>query len=63
MKRRYLVDSIVQEYKMKKKFEAKMEMQNFIKKNCINCKNKELNKCKISRNTHNELMCAFFEEI
>ena len=61
LKRRYLVDSIVQEYNKKKRYEQKIEMQEFQKKYCLNCKNKKTNKCEIRRDVNGNLMCAFNE--
>lgn len=61
LKRRYLVDSIVQEYNKKKRYEQKIEMQEFQKKYCLNCKNKKTNKCEIRRDVNGSLMCAFNE--
>lgn len=61
LKRRYIVDSIVQEYNRKKRYEKKIEMQQFQKKYCLNCKNKKTSKCEIRRNVDGDLMCAFCE--
>lgn len=61
LKRRYLVDSIVQEYNKKKRYEAKREMQEFQKKYCLNCKNKKTSKCEIRRDINGDLKCTFNE--
>lgn len=61
LKRRYLVDSIVQEYRNKKKYEKKVEIKEFQKKNCLHCKNKKTDKCEIRRDVNGQLMCAFNE--
>lgn len=61
LKRRYLVDSIVQEYKNKKKYEKKIELQEFQRKHCLTCKNKKTDKCEIRRDVNGNLMCAYNE--
>ena len=57
MKRKYLVDSITQEYKTKNK----IEYEKFRKENCFNCKNRLTDKCEIRRNINNILNCAYRE--
>ena len=57
-----IADNIMQEYERKKRRERKkrfLELQLFIKENCINCKNKKTNLCHISRNNENKLQCVF----
>ncbi len=61
LKRRYVVDSIVQEYKDKKKYEKKIELLQFQRKVCKNCKNKYTNKCEIRRNIDGNLTCQYKE--
>lgn len=56
-KRRYTVDSIVKEYKIKNK----IELQEFQKKNCRECKNKRTNKCDIRRDISGKLKCVYNE--
>lgn len=61
LKRRYVTDSIMQEYHKKKKYEQKREMQEFQRKNCLYCKNKNTDKCHITRNVGGNLNCVFNE--
>ena len=61
LKRRYTVDSIVQEYNNKKRYEKKIEMQQFQKKYCLYCKNKKTDKCEIRRDINGKLQCVFNE--
>ena len=61
MKRRYLVDSIVQEYNTKRKYEKKVEIQQFQKKYCLYCKNKKTDKCDIRRDIDGKLKCVYNE--
>ena len=61
MKRRYVVDSIVQEYKTKRKYEKKVEIQQFQKKHCLYCKNKKTDKCEIRRDIDGKLKCVYNE--
>lgn len=56
-KRRYTVDSIVKEYRMKNK----VELQEFQKKYCRECKNKRTNKCDIRRDISGKLKCVYNE--
>lgn len=57
LKRRYTVDSIIQEYKKKKKYKEKTEIQEFQKKYCSNCKNQKTYKCEIRRDINGNLNC------
>ena len=61
MRRKYNVDSIMQEYYKKKKYEQKTELQQFQKKYCLNCKNKKTNKCEIRRDIDGKLKCVYNE--
>lgn len=57
----YNVNRIMNEYKNKKKYEKKIELQQFQKKNCLNCKNKKTNKCEIRRDINGQLRCVYNE--
>jgi len=60
----YLADNIMREYRKKKYYKEnkrRSELQNFMKQNCINCKNKTTDLCKITRNIDGQLQCAFKE--
>ena len=61
MKRNYVVDSIVNEYNKKKRYEEKMELEKFRQKNCIYCKNRNTYKCEIRRDINNNLNCVYKE--
>lgn len=58
----YVADNIMREYRKRKQYEANKrwsEMQNYIKINCINCKNKSTDLCEIRRNIDGNLQCAY----
>lgn len=58
----YIADNIMREYKKEKRVKMnkkRLELDNFIKKNCINCKNKHTDLCHIVKNISNELSCSF----
>lgn len=57
----YNINRIMYEYKNKKKYQQKIEIQEFQRKYCINCKNKKSNECHITRDLNNKLICAFNE--
>lgn len=57
----YNINRIMYEYKNKKKHEQKIELQQFQKKNCLNCKNKKTNKCDIRRDINGQLKCVYNE--
>lgn len=57
----YNINRIMYEYKNKKKYEQKIELQQFQKKNCLNCKNKKTNKCEIRRDINGQLRCVYNE--
>lgn len=57
----YIADNIMREYRKQKQYEDNKkwsEMQNYIKINCINCKNKSTDLCEIRRNIDGNLQCA-----
>ena len=57
----YVADNIMREYRKQKQYENNKrwsEMQNYIKINCINCKNKSTDLCEIRRNIDGNLQCA-----
>jgi len=61
MKKSYIADNIMREYERKKRYEDNKkwsEMQNYIKINCINCKNKSTDLCEIRRNIDGNLQCV-----
>ena len=61
MKKSYIADNIMREYKKQKQYEDNKrwsEMQNYIKINCINCKNKSTDLCEIRRNIDGNLQCV-----
>ena len=61
MKKSYIADNIMREYKKQKQYEDNRrwsEMQNYIKINCINCKNKSTDLCEIRRNIDGNLQCV-----
>ena len=56
----YVADNIMREYRKRKQYEDNKrwsEMQNYIKINCINCKNKSTDLCEIRRNIDGNLQC------
>ena len=56
----YIADNIMREYRKQKQYEDNRrwsEMQNYIKINCINCKNKSTDLCEIRRNIDGNLQC------
>lgn len=58
----YIADNIMREYRKQKQYENNKrwsEMQNYIKINCINCKNKSTDLCEIRRNIDGNLQCAY----
>ena len=58
----YVADNIMREYRKQKQYEDNRrwsEMQNYIKINCINCKNKSTDLCEIRRNIDGNLQCAY----
>lgn len=60
----YIADNVMKEYKNKKRYEKNKlwsEEQNFVKQNCVNCKNKTTNLCHINRNIEGKLNCAYKE--
>ena len=57
----YIADNIMREYRKQKQYEENKkwsEMQNYIKINCINCKNKSTDLCEIRRNIDGNLQCV-----
>jgi len=61
MKKSYIADNIMREYRRQKQYEDNKrwsEMQNYIKINCINCKNKSTDLCEIKRNIDGNLQCV-----
>ena len=57
----YIADNIMREYRKRKQYEDNKrwsEMQNYIKINCINCKNKSTDLCEIKRNIDGNLQCV-----
>lgn len=57
----YIADNIMREYRKRKQYEDNKrwsEMQNYIKTNCINCKNKSTDLCEIRRNIDGNLQCV-----
>ena len=57
----YVADNIMREYRKQKQYENNKkwsEMQNYIKINCINCKNKSTDLCEIRRNIDGNLQCV-----
>ena len=57
----YIADNIMREYRKRKQYENNRrwsEMQNYIKINCINCKNKSTDLCEIRRNIDGNLQCV-----
>ena len=62
MGKSYIADNIMREYRKRKQYEDNKrwsEMQNYIKRNCINCKNKSTDLCEIRRNIDGNLQCAY----
>lgn len=60
----YIADNIMREYRKRKQYEDNKkwsEMQNYIKINCINCKNKSTDLCEIRRNIDGKLQCVYKE--
>lgn len=56
-----IADNIMREYKKKKQYEQNKrwsEIQNFRKKNCIDCKNSKTQLCDIRRNIEGNLNCV-----
>ena len=61
MKKSYIADNIMREYRKQKQYEDNRrwsEMQNYIKINCINCRNKSTDLCEIRRNIDGNLQCV-----
>ena len=61
MSKSYVADNIMREYRKQKQYENNKrwsEMQNYIKINCINCKNKSTDLCEIRRNIDGNLQCV-----
>ena len=57
----YIAENIMREYRKQKQYENNKrwsEMQNYIKINCINCKNKSTDLCEIRRNIDGNLQCV-----
>lgn len=57
----YIADNIMREYRKQKQYEDNRrwsEMQNYIKINCINCRNKSTDLCEIRRNLDGNLQCV-----
>ena len=62
MKKSYIADNIMKEYKEKKKYSAKTqkdELQNFIVEYCTKCKNNNTKLCHIIKNIDNKFSCPF----
>lgn len=60
----YIADDIMQEYNRKKQYEENKrwsKVQNFIKENCKNCKNRNTNLCTITRNAKGDFQCVYKE--
>lgn len=57
----YNINRIMYEYKNKKKYGQKIELQQFQRKNCLNCKNKKTNKCEIRKDIEGKLKCVYNE--
>ena len=57
----YNISRIMHEYNTKKKYEQKIELQQFQRKNCANCKNRKTNKCDIRRDINGQLRCVYNE--
>jgi hypothetical protein len=57
----YNVNRIMNDYNQRKKYQQKIELQQFQKKNCLNCKNKKTNKCEIRRDINGQLKCVYNE--
>lgn len=57
----HIADNIMKEYRKQKQYKENKrwsEMQNYIKTNCINCKNKNTDLCEIRRNIDGKLQCV-----
>lgn len=62
MRNNYMIDSIMSEYNRKKRNKERLrrqELDNFIKENCIKCKNRKTQLCHIVRDIENELSCPY----
>lgn len=60
----YIAENIDREYRNKKRYEAnkrRSQIENFKRKNCVNCKNKNTNLCSITINLNGDLQCVFKE--
>lgn len=64
MKNSYIADDILQEYARKKRYEAnkrRSQIEEFKRKHCIDCKNKNTNLCSITINKQGNLQCVYKE--
>lgn len=57
----YNINRIMHDYNQRKKYQQKIEMQEFQKKYCLTCKNKKTNKCDIRRDINGQLKCVYNE--
>jgi hypothetical protein len=56
----HIADNIMREYRKKKRYEENKrwsDLQNYIKQNCKNCKNKESDICEIRKKIDGNLDC------
>lgn len=61
MKKSYIAENIMREYERKKRYELKVELQKFHRQNCMNCKNKDTDKCDIRKDINGNLKCIYYE--
>ena len=64
MRKSRIAESIMIEYERKKRFERKKqkkELEKFIIEKCINCKNKNTDKCNIKKDIDGNLKCVYYE--
>lgn len=62
MRKSYIAENIMREYKEKKKYKLKMqkkELAEFIEQNCSECNNKQTQLCHIVKNIDNKFSCPF----
>jgi hypothetical protein len=60
MKKSYIADNIISEYSKKKRYEhnkKRSELEEFKRKVCIECKNRNTDICSIHRNIEGNLQC------
>lgn len=57
----YIANSIIEEYNRRKKYKLKIKLQKFHREKCLNCKNKNTDKCNIKRDTNGNLKCVYYE--